>query len=143
MKASSLLLCFFCSTCLLAQTKNLPENPKPHHHLLPFEIAVLASSQTFDAISTRKLLNRGGWENNPAFGRHPSPKRQAVINLAEFSAESLLLYKTERSQRWYVRWAGRVYLLAATEEHLRLATCNSAINVQSPVAHNCRSFLPF
>ena len=30
---------------------------------------------------TRQLLDRGGWENDPLYGRHPSPTKQAGITL--------------------------------------------------------------
>src|SRR5207244_5831881 len=44
------------------------------------EISLLGAAKTADAISTRQLLNRGGGEGNPIFGRNPSSGKQAGIN---------------------------------------------------------------
>ena len=43
-------------------------------------VSLLAASKTADATTTRQLLDRGGLENKPLFGRHPSSAKQAGIN---------------------------------------------------------------
>ena len=43
-------------------------------------VSLLAASKTADATTTRQLLDRGGLENNPLFGRHRSSAKQAGIN---------------------------------------------------------------
>jgi hypothetical protein len=101
----------------------------PHLNRRVFFIGVsaLAAARTFDAIETRRVLDRGGSENNPVFGRRPSPTRQGLINVAFFAGESFLFYKTERSNKWYLRWAGRINLSFTTEEHLRYGACGAAM----------------
>jgi len=78
-------------TLALAYPQELPDapKPKPRQHLnkklFAAEVSLLAAAKTADAINTRRLLDNGGWENNPVFGRHPSPAKQAGINLALFA----------------------------------------------------------
>lgn len=117
----------FVSPCFAQEAKTLPEGPKPHFNRRVFFIGLSASAaaRTFDAIETRRLLDRGGYENNPVFGRHPSPARQGLITAAFFAGESFLFYKTERSNKRYLRWVGRVDLSFATEEHLRYGACGA------------------
>ena len=119
--------------------KILPDNPKPNHNIFFIGVSVLAIAKTADAVSTEELLNRGGWENDPVFGKHPSPTRLAGANLSIFAAEAAAFRFTEQSRHRWIRWAGRAYIGLAVEEHFRLAVCNSSIDVHSPVAHNCRS----
>lgn len=67
-----LVICLFPSPTL-AQT--LPDAPKPKPHsqkVFWIGTALLAASQTADAITTRQIQDRGGWENNPLLGRRPS-----------------------------------------------------------------------
>jgi hypothetical protein len=119
----------FASPCFAQGTKPLPEAPKPHFNRRVFFIGIsaLAATRTFDAIETRRLLDRGGSENNPVFGRHPSPTKQGLITAAFFAGESFLFYKTERSHKRYLRWAGRINLSFTTEEHLRYGACGAAM----------------
>jgi hypothetical protein len=92
---------------LYAQEKSLPEAPKPNKKIFVAGVALLAAAKTADAITTRQLLDGGGWENDPVFGRHPAPAKQAGINLALFAGESAVFYVTERNRHAWVRWTGR------------------------------------
>ena len=120
-----LLVVLLLAAPLYAQEPQKPDAPKPHTHfdrrIFVAGVSLLAASNTADAITTRKVLDRGGWENNPVFGRHPSPGKQAGINLGIFAAQSAGFYLTERSKHAWVRWTGRALLGLATEEHARLA----------------------
>jgi len=104
-------------------------------------VSLLPSAKTADAITTRRNLDQGGWENNPVFGRHPSPAKQAGINLAVFVAQAGAFYLTEHSRHSWIR-TGRALLATATEEHARLAACNAGINTRSPVVQSCNPFPP-
>ena len=132
---------------LHAQDKPLPEAPKPkpcvrfNRRVFVAGVSLLAAAKTADAITTRQLLNRGGQELNPIFGRHPSPAKQAGINLGVFVAQAGLFYLTEHRHAW-VRWTGRALLATATEEHARLAACNAGINTRSPVVQSCKPLPP-
>ena len=79
----------------------------PHFNRKAFiaEVSLLGAAKTADAITTRQLLDRGGHENNPIFGSHPSPGTQAGINLGIFTAQSGALYLTEHSRRSWIRWS--------------------------------------
>lgn len=92
---------------------------------------MLSASKTADAITTRQLLDRGGHENNPLFGPHPSPAKQSLINLGFFAAQAGVFHLTERNRHAWVRWAGRVWLGHVVVEHSRVAACNAGINVQA------------
>ena len=105
-------------------------------------VSLLSSAKTADAITTRRNLDQGGWENNPVFGRHPSPAKQAGINLAVFVAQAGAFYLTEHSRHSWIRWTGRALLATATEEHARLAACNAGINTRSPVVPELQSVSP-
>ena len=95
----------------------------PHYgrKTLIAEVSLFAAgpSKSADANTTRRLLDRGGWENNPIFGRHPSPAKQAGINLGIFGAQAGLLYVTEYNRRAWVRWGGRAFIGHAVFEHSR------------------------
>jgi len=91
-------------------------------------VPLLAASNVADAITTRQLLNRGGWENNPIFGKHPSPAKQAGINLGVFGAQAGLFYVTEHNRHAWVRWTGRAFLAHSVIEHSQAAVCNAGIN---------------
>ena len=121
----------------LAQDK--PEAPKPKHDRKVFGIGVslLAASATADAISSRQVVDRGGWENNPVLGRHPSNARLAGGFVAEFAAQALAFHFTERSRHRWLRWLGRSYIGLTIEEHSRLAACNAGINGQPTQHLNC------
>ena len=111
------------------------------------EISLLGAAKTADAISTRQLLNRGGGEGNPIFGRNPSSGKQAGINAGFFAAQSTLFYLTEHNRnaggpldRACLGWAPRSQImrswLSATPDlsvipsHAR--TWFQASNVQAP-----------
>lgn len=120
-----------------AQEKVLPDAPKPNRRTFIIGVAALAAAKTADAITTRQLLDRGGWENNPEFGRHPTPARQVGINAAWFAAQAFLFYKTEKSSNRYVRWIGRGYISFSVVQHARLAACNSTVDPHSLHVQNC------
>lgn len=107
------------------------------------EVSLLAASETADAITTRRLLDRSGWETNPAFGRHPSPAKQAGINLGFFAAQSTAFYFTQHSRHKWISWTGRAFLANAIEQHSRLAACNPGIDPRSPAIRHCNSFVRF
>ena len=128
-----------------AQTQPLPDAPKPkleQYHLnrraFVAGISLLAASKTADAITTRQLLDRGGLELNPIFGRSPSPAKQAGINLAFFAGESALFYLTEHNRHAWVRWAGRAFLAHSVVEHAYAVACNAGIDTHEPVSQKCR-----
>ena len=131
----SLLSCSFA----LAQEPSKPEAPKPktEHKIFFAGVSLLAASKAADAITTRQLLDRGGWENDPIFGRHPSPAKQSLINLGIFGAQAGVFYLTEHNRHAWVRWAGRVWLGHVIVEHSRHAACNTGIDTRSPVIRNC------
>ena len=140
-----LVLSFLLAPTVHAQEKPLPDAPKPkleQYHLnrraFVAGVSLLAASKTADAITTRQLLDRGGWENDPVFGRHPSPVKQAGINLAFFAGESALFYLTEHNRHTWIRWTGRAFLAASVVQHAHAAACNAGINTQAPSAQNCR-----
>src|SRR5271157_451073 len=115
-----------------------PAHPIEHHaHAVFFSgVSLLAASQLADAVTTRQLLDRGGWETNPIFGKYPSPGRQAGMNLVLFAARTTTFYFTERSHRAWVRWTGRALLGEIIVNHAQLAACNAGIDVHG-VASNC------
>lgn len=137
MKPRAVLILLLLAVPANAQEK--PEAPKPKPHsatVFWLGTAALAASKTFDATETRSLLDRGGHENNPVFGRHPSPAKQGLINAAFFAGQTFLFYKTEHSRHKWLRWTGRAYLTFTAEEHYRLGVCNAGINTQAPM-RNC------
>lgn len=110
--------------CLPTFAQEKPETPKPkaqalvtrntayaavtpHRKVFLFGVSLLAASKTADALETRRLLDRGGWENNPIYGRHPSPAKQSLINLGIFGTQAGAFYLTEHNRHGWVRWAGR------------------------------------
>ena len=132
----------FCSP---AHAQDKPDAPKPKHDRKVFIVgtALLAASKTADAITTRQLLDRGGWENDPIFGRHASPAKQSLINLGIFGAQAGVFYLTEHSRHAWIRWAGRALIGHAILEHSYLAACNTGIDTRSPVIQNCGPLTPF
>jgi len=100
-------------------------------------VSVLAAAKTADAITTRRALNLGGWENNPVFGRYPSPAKQAGINLAFFAGESAVFYLTEHNHHSWVRWAGRAFLAHSVIEHVHAAACNAGLSPTARVTQSC------
>ena len=76
-------------------------------------LPLLAASKTADAITTRQVLDRGGWENDFVF-----------------------------EPPYLVRWTGRALIGHEIVEHARLAACNAGINVQAAQIQNCRPLVP-
>lgn len=130
-----------CALLLSVGVASAQEQPRtfrvPHYNrkALIAEVSLLAASKTADAITTRELLDRGGHENNPIFGRHPSRAKQSFINLGFFAAESIAFYVTEHNRHTWVRWTGRVLLAHAVVEHTQLAACNAGIDTRAPRVH--------
>ena len=148
------------STASLAQEPAKPEAPKPktqalvtrntayaavtpHRRVFLFGVSLLAASKTADAITTRQVLDRGGWENDHVFGRHPSPAKQSLINLGIFGVQAGVFYLTERNRHAWIRWTGRAFLAHEIEEHTRFAACNAALNAHPLVTQNCERVMPF
>ena len=140
----SLLICS-CgagSTLCFAQEPLKPEAPKPKtdHKVFLVGVSLLAASKTADAITTRQLLDRRGRELNPIFGSHPSPAKQAAVNLGFFAAESTVAYIAEHNKHAWVRWAGRAFVSHAIMNHVHAAACNAGIDTHSPVITHCGPF---
>lgn len=135
----SVLVLAIAAVPLSAQ--QLPDAPKPKTDRRIFwtGVSLLAASKTADAITTRRLLDQGGWENSAIFGRHPAPARQAGINAGLFAAEVGVFYLTEHSRQRWIRWTGRTYVALLVANHTNLAVCNSGIDPHAAVAHNCYS----
>ena len=96
----------------LAVPQEKPEAPKPKPDRKVFfaGVSLLAAAKTADAITTRQLLDHGGWENNPLLGRHPSSGRLAAFASGQFALQSTAFYFTERNRRAWVRWLARAYV---------------------------------
>src|SRR5690242_13287181 len=109
MKAPFILavILLFAIPCF-AQEK--PDMPKPNRKPFIAGTVALAAAKTYDAIETQRLLDRGGHENDPIFGQHPSPAKLGLINAAIFAGEVALFHFTERSKHKPIRWLGRGYI---------------------------------
>lgn len=122
--------------------------PKPavqhrlDRHIFITGISLLAAAKTADAITTRQVLDRGGWETNPIFGRHPSIARQVGINAGSFAVQSVAFYFTERNHHRWIRTAGRVWFGVLVVNHAKIAACNSGLNVNGPPV-NCTPLIPY
>jgi hypothetical protein len=115
--------------------------PKADRRIFWTGVSLLAASKTADAITTRRLLNEGGWETNPVYGHNPTAARQAGINAAFFAAEVGAFYLTEHSRYRWIRWTGRTYVGLLVANHCELTAGNVAVfGVPGKRAH---SFLPF
>lgn len=101
--------------------------PKADRRIFWAGVSLLAASKTADAITTRRVLDDGGWENNPAFGRNPTAARQAGLNTAYFAAAVSAFYLTEHSRSRAVRWGGRAFIGLVVANHIKLAAGNSSI----------------
>jgi hypothetical protein len=145
-KISLLFLALFLFAGI-APAQDKPEAPKPkqqfNRKVFVAGVSLLAAAKTADAITTRRNLDQGGWENNPVFGRHPSPVKQAGINLAFFAGESAIFYFTEHNRHTWIRWTGRALLAHSVMEHSYLAACNAGLNPHAPGAHNCGALVPW
>lgn len=146
MKTISLLLIALLLSPVAGATE-FPDAPvakiKPDRRVFGIGEALLAGSKIADQITTRQLLDRGGWENDPLFGRYPSPARQAGISSLAFLTDSTLFYFTEHSRHSWIRWSGRAYVGLVVANHFELAACNSKLDPASPKVHNCHPLLPF
>ena len=125
-----LLAVILLAVSLHAQEKPNAPKPKQDHKVFAAVTALLAGSNIADAITTRQLLDRGGVELNPVFGRHPSPAKQAGINAAFFAGQVLAFHFTERSRKPWLRWLGRVGIGLQIEDHTRLAVCNAELGTR-------------
>jgi len=137
--------------------KALPDSPKPKPEVLNVTrqqlversvlnrrvflagVFALAASKTADAVTTRILLNNGGKELNPVFGKHPSASRQAVTNLGFFATQVGVFYLTEHNKNKYVRLAGRLWISSVVAQHSYLAVCNSKLDPHG--TKSCPSFI--
>src|SRR5438309_7589010 len=57
------------------------------HDALPICRRCARCREAADMITTRHMLDRGWWETNPIFGRHPTNARLAATSGAYFGAE--------------------------------------------------------
>ena len=114
----------------VASAQELPETPKPKHDRKVFiaGTALLAASKTADAVISGQLLNCGGVEQNPLFGPHPSPAKQAGVNAGIFAGEVLAFHFTERNRHAWVRWLGRAAVGLESEEHIRAFAHNAELH---------------
>lgn len=109
--------------------------PKADRRIFWAGVSALAASKTADAITTRRSMNRGGWENNPIFGSHPTPARQAGINAAFFASQVGVFYLTEHSRNHWIRWTGRTYIGLVSANHIDLAVQNAVNTGTSRSSH--------
>jgi hypothetical protein len=136
---SARAVAFLAFFLFVSPTNAQIEAPKPNRRTFLAGVCLLAAAKTADAISTRQLLDRGGWENNSLFGRYPSPAKQAGINAAMFAGQTAVFYFTERSRHAWVRWTGRTWLGLTVANHARLAFCNASIDTRGSVT-NCHDW---
>ena len=141
---TALLAALLCVPAFAQEKPDAPKpKPKPDRKVFTAGVSLLAAAKAADVITKRQLLDRGGVELNPIFGSHPSPGKQAGINLGIFAAQSFAFYLTERNKHAWIRWTGRALLAHAVVEHTQLAACNAGIDPSSPVIRHCNSFVPF
>ena len=79
------------------ERRALPDAPKPkvNQRVFVAGVSLLAASKSADVWSTRSLLDRGGWGNNPSVGRYPSSGRLVGHAAAAFLGQSTAFYFTE------------------------------------------------
>lgn len=102
-----------------AQTVPLPDAPRPKVLDRKFILAsgALAASAAFDMTETKLLLDRGGVEYNPAFGRHPSTARLVGVASAWFAGYVVLSYELKKHHpRAFRHWW--IPLAIETADHL-------------------------
>lgn len=131
------LLVFLCVS-LPAAAQEKPDSPRPNRRVFFSGVAILGASQAADGITTRQLLDRGGWENDPLFGRHPSPARQSFVSLGVFAVRASVFYATEHNRRAWLRWIGRAFVAYSVADNVQAARCNAAVDTRpgAPV-QNC------
>lgn len=93
-----LLLVMLLAVPLHAQEKPKLEVPRFSRKVFMACASRLAASKTADAIATRQLLDRGGVELNPVFGRHPSPAKH-VGNQCGNLRRAILRVLSDRAQQ--------------------------------------------
>lgn len=93
-----------------AQTKPLPDAPRPHTVDRKFLVAVglTAAAKVADGITTERMLGRGCHETNSVYGPHPSALRISATQAAFFAGEVTAAYFLKRRFR-------RVWILPLTE----------------------------
>ncbi len=86
--------------CPQAKAQEKPDSPKPKTDRV-FWLAegALAAAKASDSLSTVELQSRGGWENNPILGKHPSQGNLAGYFAATFAVDSAAFYFTEHNRR--------------------------------------------
>lgn len=124
----------------VASAQEKPEAPKPKTDRKVFiaGVSLLAASKTADAVISGQLPNCGSVEQNPLFGRHPSPAKQAGLNAGIFAGEVVAFHFTERSRKPWLRWLGRVGIGAQIEEHVRAFAHNAGLHTIQTGPQGCR-----
>lgn len=97
--------------------------------------ASLAGAKAFDAFETRRILDSGGWESNPFYGKRPSVGRQVAVNSLSLAGQAVLFHFTEKSKHKVVRWLGRGYVGYAVAEHAYLGACAATMEVHPQTAN--------
>lgn len=95
---SALLFLLLATPPCAGEQHKVASVPRFNRKAFIAEVSLLAGSKTADAVTTRQLADRGGWEGDPFFERHPSPGKQAGINLGIFGTQAGFLYVTEHSR---------------------------------------------
>lgn len=90
-------------------------------------VIVLSAAKGTDALTTRRMLDRGNIETDRAFGTHPSNGRLVGVNLAYLAGEVGGYWLTEHSWHKWVRWAGRATIGYCSVDHALLAYRNSQL----------------
>jgi hypothetical protein len=112
-----------------ASGQDMPKlKPKPAAQssklILRLELGTLAGSAAADYVSTRGALGRGWKEQNPIFGSRPGSGRLWATGGLITGLQGAVLTRTERSNRAWVRWAGRAGWAWVTSEHVRFTIHN-------------------
>jgi len=126
-----------------ANAQSLPDAPKPHHIVERVESIALAGAAAYDWKTTSDLQARGGYERNAAWaiGHYPSNLKITVFGAAWTTGELIGFHYTERSHHRWIKWAGRLYVAWAVEEHVRWGLHNSRINGIPPYNDTCGYYL--
>lgn len=102
---------------------------QPHFSKKRFivQLSALAGSAIADGITTAHVQDRGGFEVNPIYGRHPSSGRLAAIQLGFFTSSGSLLWFGEHSHFRWMRWGSRSYVAGETAFHSFAAVHNTGV----------------